>query len=199
MANSREYPLLWAVVAQLWGVTLASIGCVGIFGLKIEDWSALGQRGVLIVGLIGVSYLIGFVGLITTTTRRYGSPTSSINIYRLFVFLYLYSAVLLLTTLVICSGGVKQSLFTPLFFAIPAMAVVFVPPSKVSPLHIWLVTIMTLTGYLFVHGLVYWSPAWLLIPTRCLVALRYSICESLILVGSVLLTVAMSRRVLLID
>jgi len=117
--------------------------------------------------------------------------------YMSFILIYLLADALMLPIAVGFSGGVKQSLFTPLFFAIAAMAVVFVPRSavpwlKLSPL-IW-VTAVTLVGYL----VVYWIMYWLKIGDKDR-GRFYNVCENTILVSSVALTVLMSLRVPLLQ
>lgn len=187
MENSLGQALVNATRAQGIGVTLALLGC---FVLMRKDWPWWRLSGITIPFLVAYgSFLYGFLC----------APNPKVQIhmktYMSFILLYLLADALMLPIAVGFSGGVKQSLFTPLFFAIAAMAVVFVPPSaepwlKFSPL-VW-VTAVTLVGYLVVYWLQYWLPR--LFPTSG-VKPFYSMCECAILVGSVALTVSMSLKV----
>ncbi len=184
MNDPVKYQLFQASLAQFLGVSLAFVGCFGIFwGSQYEKWWL--KAGIIVPFV--VAYLTAIVGfIIYGYYARMPEPLGE-GAYMWFVRSYLYADVLLLSIMVYFSGGVKQSLFTPLFFTIPAMAVLFVCSSM--KLEIWMVTIATLAGYI----IVYLRPVEKKIPGRL-----YRFCECTILVGSVFLTVSMSQWVQLL-
>lgn len=186
MSNTIVYPFFQATLAQVFGVTLALIGCFGVLRSRERgDWSALKWGGIGIPFLLAYSMFI--LGLICHSYRL-GNPTPmALGTYMRFILLYLYADAILLPIMVSCSGGVKQSPFSPLFFTIPAMAVVFLPQS--AAWHIYGVTLVTLTGYILVY----------LIPLDERISGRlYRFSECIILVGSVILGVLMSQQAILI-
>jgi hypothetical protein len=174
--------LLIAVIAQCSGVTLALIGWAGVV-----IGSGLWRRLVVKIGTLipfSIAYGIFVIGLLVFLCN-YENEVACKKTYIWFVPLCLGGDALLLPIMVYFSGGVKQSLFSPLFFVIPAMAVVFVPWNVVS--DIVLITGMTLLGYL----IVYWLPAVIdPLPGYC-----YRIAECIVLSGSVILAVTISRKV----
>ena len=180
MQKSLKESIFMATLSQLLGVSFALFGFLGIFfarGTEMRWWSWV---GILVPFALAYSTAIsGFV--------YYGcfsnSASADKKMYKFFILLYLYTDAFLLPIMVGFSGGVKQSLFTPLFFTIPAMAVVFVPPCESR--HLWMVTVVTLIFYI----MVYWLPIGPESP-GCF----YRIVECVILGGSVVLTVLMSRR-----
>lgn len=194
MQNSLGKALGFATRAQGIGVTLALGGC---FVFIINNWGML--KWWKLIGIIVpfcIAYGTFLYGVLCAPNTGNQQPLDK-DTYMKFILLYLFADALMLPIMVSFSGGVKQSLFTPLFFAIAAMAVVFVPKSavlwlKYSPL-VW-VTTVTLAGYLVVYWLQYWLPHLFStsgVKPHCL----YSMCECAILVGSVILTVCMSHKV----
>lgn len=186
MSNTIVYPFFQATLAQVFGVTLALFGCVGVLrSTERGDWSALKCSG------IGIPFFLAYgmfiIGLVCHSCRL-GNPTPmELGTYVKFILLYLYVDAILLPIMVGCSGGVKQSPFSPLFFTIPVMAVVFLPQS--AAWHIYGVTLVTLTGYIVVY----------LIPLDEKITGRlYRFSECIILVGSVILGVLMSQQAILI-
>ncbi len=184
MSNTIVYPFFQATLAQVLGVTLALVGCVGVLrSTERGDWSALKWSGIGIPFLLAYGmFIFGFVCL--CHRYRLGTPTPmELGTYINFILMYLYVDAILLSIMVSCSGGVKQSPFSPLFFTIPAMAVIFLPQSAAS--HIYGVTFLTLTGYIIVY----------LIPLDEKISGRlYRFSECIILVGSVILGVLMSQQ-----
>lgn len=181
-----EKALSFAVRSQFYGVTLAGFGCVGIFYGTSPDWMSW-----KIIGGIGIPFFIayGLFGIGFIFFGNYKDEAVCEKTYTWFVPLCLCGNALLLSIMVGASGGVKQSLFTPLFLALPIAAVVLVPRSWLEVLHIQLVTVITLLITLGGYLVVYWwfSP----VPKRA-PGLAYRICENITLIGSVVLTVYMS-------
>ncbi len=167
---------LHATLAQLAGVTLALAGCIGVLkGKGIEfKWSG-----------VGIPFLVAysmFIVAIVYYCKKNGNPIPmELNTYMKFILMYLYVDAILLPIMVNYSGGVKQSLFSPLFFVIPAMAVVFVSRSAI--LHIYGVVGVTLAGYIVVY---------LFSEDNKISGRFYKFCECGILVSSVILSVFMS-------
>lgn len=182
--------LSFAVLAQFCGITLAGFGCGGIFYGTSPNWMSWKMIGGIGIPFFSAYGLFG-IGLIIFL-RNYKDEAVCEKTYTWFVPLCLCANAVLLSIMVATSGGVKQSLFTPLFLALPAAAVVLVPRSWPKVLHIQVVTLITLFITLGGYLVVYWcfSP----IPNGAL-GLLYRICENFTLVGSVVLTVCMSLNV----
>lgn len=183
MLDPARYPLFEATLAQFLGVTMALFGCIATLGLALSmrQWVGIGLPFLLAYGTV----VIGFLFISRHNADR--NPITQ-EVYMCFIGMYLYADVFLLPIMVSHSGGVKQSLFCPLFFAIPAMATVFVSRSYVR--QIYYITLATLAAYI----VVYWLPSsWIvgLIPP----GVFYNLMECVILVGSVSLTVIMTLRV----
>ncbi len=185
-----EKRFLLAVVAQFCGVTLAIIGCGGIFYGTSPNWTSGKMIGGIVIPFV-IAYSLFGIGFFFFLSN-YKDEAICEKTYTWFVPLCLYLNAILLSIMVAASGGVKQSLFCPLFLAMPVMAVVFVPRYWPKVLHIQVVTVITtvitLVGYLVVYW--YFSPIPEEAPQRL-----YSFCENFILVGSVVLTVVISLRI----
>ncbi len=183
MSNTIVYPFFQATLAQILGVTLALFGCVGVLrSTDRGDWSPLRWSGIGIPFLL--AYAVFIFGLFCHNHRLENPTPMELETYMKFILLYLYADAILLPIMVGCSGGVKQSIFSPLFFAIPTMAVVFIP--SFAKLHIYSITGVTLAGYIIVY----------LLPIDDKISGRlYRFCECVILVGSVVLSVLVSQQV----
>ncbi len=184
MVSPLEDSCRLATVAQIVGLMIAVWGFLGLFffgRVARVSWPAWRWCGIVLPFIFVGGMTVW--GTIACLIKPSTAPEK-------FIYVYLYSDAIMLPLMVACSGSVKQSLFSPLFFAIPAMAVVFVPDSAVWLFgwkHIWWVVIVTLFGYLFVY--------WLPIDDSAQGGFWYRLCECSILAGSVILTVFMSLRV----
>ena len=185
MVDTEKYPLSDAAWTQLLGVSMALLGCAGVF-FGSGQWKELRVR----IGT-GLPFLIayGITLCALCVSRRIDKPPVGKETYKRFVLCFLFVDAILLSIMVYFSGGVKQSLFCPLFFVIPAMAVVFVrwgeEDKSEEDKYTWGVMAVTVAGYL----LVYWLPVEELTPGRF-----YRFCECTILVLAVALTVVTSLR-----
>ena len=178
-----------ATLAQFLGVSIALLGCLGIWLSKNGKWSSRQKWGIVIP--FALAYGTAIAGFVVCGLHIGNTILVRERTYKIFTLLYLYADAILLPIMIYYSGGVKQSLFTPLFFQIPAMAVVFVYGSEV--LQIAAITSLTLLLYIIVYWW-YWfrKPA-----TDDDLPVPYGVCECLILIFSVALTVVMSLTVTL--
>lgn len=182
MSNTIIYPFFLATMTQVLGVTLALFGCAGVLSSTDRgDWSKWKWSG------IGIPFILAYgmfiFGLLCHNNSLESSTPIGLETYMKFTLLYLYADAILLPIMVGCSGGVKQSLFSPLFFTIPAMALILIPRSEIW--HIYSVMCVTLGGYIVVY----------LLPIDGKITGRlYRTCECIILVGSVVLSVLMSLK-----
>ncbi len=184
-----EKAFSFAVGAQFCGVTLALFGCGGIFYGTSPDWMSRKMIGSIVIPFF-IAYVLFGIGLFFFLSN-YNDDAVCEKTYTWFVPLCLCGNAALLSIMVAASGGVKQSLFSPLFLALPVAAVVLVPQSWPKVLHIQVVTLITLLITLGGYIVVYWcfSPIPKGAPGRV-----YRICENFTLVGSVVLTVYMSLK-----
>ncbi len=192
--DSWKTLIIKATAAQFAAVLLAALGCFGVLWSVDKGW--VRWCGILIPFLPALAIIaLGFIVYFRSLIKK---CEVSERMYRIIVLLCLYVDAVMLSIMVGFSGGVKQSLFCPLFFAIPAMAIVFVPWREEYK-HIWRVAVVTVVCYLVVYWLLpllgLYFPRWLphlFPPAVGTPKLFYNICECIVLAGSVGLTVLMS-------